>query len=78
MVNNKSTKKTGVIDKYIGKKIKLKRIQYQFSQAHLGNLLGVTFQQIQKYENGSNRTPVSRLVEMTNIFNIPINYFVEG
>jgi len=71
-------KKAGPIDRYIGKKIKLKRIQLRLSQANLGNFLGVSFQQIQKYESGSNRIPVSRLYKLVKVFNLGLDYFFDG
>ena len=79
-VNTKkrNVKTAGPIDRYVGKKIKFKRIQVGMSQKELGGHLGVAFQQLQKYESGLNRTPVERLFKMTKIFNIPINYFFDG
>jgi len=76
--NTVSSKRVGAIDKFIGKKIKVKRLQFGMSQKRLSDLLQITFQQLQKYENGTNRTPLSRLYELSKVFNIPINYFFEG
>ena len=73
---NKSLgKKVGLVDKYVGQKIKIERSKYGISQDKLGKILGVTFQQIQKYENGINRTPVSTLYKLSKVFSISLDYF---
>jgi len=77
-LKNKFNKKAGSIDKYIGEQIKAKRSIYGISQAQLGEILGITFQQIQKYEKGVNRTPAVRLYGMAKVFNMEIGEFFEG
>jgi transcriptional regulator with XRE-family HTH domain len=82
MAKGESTMKTGVrmtdaqayID--IGDRIKAARMQAGLSQTDLGERLGVTFQQIQKYEKGRNRVPADRVVKMTAILGRPISYFL--
>ncbi|WP_375608418.1 MULTISPECIES: helix-turn-helix domain-containing protein [unclassified Bartonella] len=60
---------------FIGKKIRLKRKMLKISQKTLGQHLGVTFQQIQKYENGLNRVSAGRLKEIADILNVPVSFF---
>ncbi|WP_375695982.1 helix-turn-helix domain-containing protein [Bartonella sp. AC67GZZY] len=62
----------------IGKKIRLKRTMIGMSQKKLGSQLGVTFQQIQKYEKGFNRIGAGRLQEIADILNVPISFFYSG
>ncbi|AGF75713.1 hypothetical protein BVwin_05850 [Bartonella vinsonii subsp. berkhoffii str. Winnie] len=60
----------------IGKKIRYRRKSMEISQTELGEKLGVSFQQIQKYENGSNRVGAGRLQEIANILNVNISFFI--
>ncbi len=62
-------------DIFIGKKIRLRRKMLKMSQKTLGQHLGVTFQQIQKYENGLNRVSAGRLKEIADILNVPLVFF---
>jgi len=64
-------------NKYIGIKIKEKRLEKKLTQTKLGNKLGVTFQQVQKYEKGINGVSAFRLNQLSRILNVPINYFFE-
>jgi len=66
------------IDAHIGSRLRLRRLMLGISQESLGERLSVTFQQIQKYEKGTNRVSASRLYEMAQIFDVPINYFFDG
>lgn len=66
------------IDEKIGQNLKELRILRGFSQAELGDLSGVTFQQIQKYENGSNRISASRLYKFSKILDFPVQAFFNG
>ncbi|WP_144752678.1 MULTISPECIES: helix-turn-helix domain-containing protein [Bartonella] len=63
------------IDLLVGKKIRLRRKLLKMSQKTLGDALGVSFQQIQKYENGLNRVSAGRLMEISDILNVPISFF---
>lgn len=65
------------IDKYISKKLRVIRLEKGLSQQNLGELVGLTFQQIQKYELGKNRIACGRLYEFSKIFNVPVSYFFE-
>ncbi len=62
-------------DIFIGKKIRLRRKMLKMSQKTLGQHLGVTFQQIQKYENGLNRVSARRLKEIADILNVSVSFF---
>ncbi len=64
------------IDLLVGKKIRLKRKMLKMSQKTLGDALGVSFQQIQKYENGLNRVSAGRLMHIANILHVPIAFFM--
>lgn len=66
------------IDAHIGSRLRLRRLMLGISQESLGERLSVTFQQIQKYEKGTNRVSASRLYEMAQIFDVPIDYFFDG
>ncbi|NTB87718.1 helix-turn-helix domain-containing protein [Agrobacterium tumefaciens] len=68
----------GAVDRHIGIQIRLQRQHEKMSQAALGEKIGVTFQQIQKYERGANRVSSSVLYEIACILEKPIDYFFEG
>jgi transcriptional regulator with XRE-family HTH domain len=63
------------IDVIVGKRIRLRRLQLSLSQTDLGQKLGVAFQQVQKYEKGTNRVSCSRLYEISKILDVPVTYF---
>ncbi|WP_342633216.1 helix-turn-helix transcriptional regulator [Microvirga flavescens] len=65
-------------DRHIGRQIRARRIAIGMSQERLGELLGLTFQQIQKYEKGINRVGAGRLLEIGAFLQVPIAYFYEG
>ena len=75
MVVNK--KKPNPIDIHVGSRIRLRRTMLGMSQEKLGESLGITFQQIQKYEKGTNRVGASRLQNISNILNVPVSFFFE-
>lgn len=66
------------IDVHVGKRLRSRRIFLGISQQRLGQDLGISFQQVQKYENGTNRVSASRLYQVSGIFEVPITYFFEG
>lgn len=66
------------IDVYVGNRLRLRREMLKISQAKLASLLGITFQQIQKYEKGTNRIGASRIWDMALVLKVPVNYFYEG
>ncbi len=66
------------IDKYVGSRIKGKRTGLRISQGNLGNAIGVTFQQIQKYESGANRVGSSNLYKISRALGVDVSFFFEG
>src|SRR5271169_1621392 len=69
---------TGVpnpIDVHVGGRVRMRRLLLGMNQETLANALGLTFQQVQKYEHGANRVSASRLSAMADIFAVPISYF---
>lgn len=66
------------IDGQVGNRVRLRRMLIGMSQERLGELLGLTFQQVQKYEKGVNRIGAGRLFEVSRILGVPIDYFYEG
>ncbi|WP_340107936.1 helix-turn-helix transcriptional regulator [Pikeienuella sp. HZG-20] len=65
------------IDVHVGSRVKLRRMSLGMSQEHLGRLLGLTFQQIQKYEKGVNRIGASRLFAIGEALDAPIQFFFD-
>jgi transcriptional regulator with XRE-family HTH domain len=66
------------VDIYVGNRVRVARQARKISQEALADQLGITFQQVQKYEKGSNRISAGRLYQMTGILGVPINFFFEG
>lgn len=66
------------IDVHVGSRIRLRRQLLKMSQEKLGDELGVTFQQVQKYERGSNRVGASRLYRLARVLDVPVQFFFEG
>jgi len=75
MIENK--KKPNPIDIHVGSRVRLRRTMLGMSQEKLGEALGITFQQIQKYEKGTNRVGASRLQNISTILNVPVSFFFE-
>src|SRR5471032_2665826 len=71
-------KQANPIDAQVGNRVRIRRMLIGMSQEKLGELLGLTFQQVQKYEKGVNRIGAGRLFEVANILGVPIAYFYEG
>src|SRR6516164_8396681 len=65
-------------DKHVGSRVRLRRKMLAMSQEKLGAALGLTFQQVQKYERGANRIGASRLQQMSDILQVPVEFFFEG
>jgi transcriptional regulator with XRE-family HTH domain len=65
-------------DKQVGSQVRVRRLALRMSQTTLAVAVGLTFQQIQKYEKGTNRISASRLQQFSNILNKPISFFFEG
>jgi transcriptional regulator with XRE-family HTH domain len=65
------------IDVHVGARVRQRRILLGMTQTALGKAVGLTFQQVQKYENGGNRISSSRLFEFAKILNVPVSYFFD-
>jgi transcriptional regulator with XRE-family HTH domain len=72
------TKKANPIDAQVGNRVRIRRMLIGMSQERLGDLLGLTFQQVQKYEKGVNRIGAGRLFEIARILGVPIDFFYDG
>ena len=70
-------KQPNPIDIHVGSRVRVRRMMLGMSQEKLGEQLGITFQQIQKYEKGANRIGASRLQHIARIFNVPVSFFFE-
>ncbi|MBV9990194.1 MAG: helix-turn-helix transcriptional regulator [Alphaproteobacteria bacterium] len=66
------------VDAQVGSRVRLRRMLIGMSQERLGELLGLTFQQVQKYEKGVNRIGAGRLFDVARILGVPIDYFYEN
>ncbi len=66
------------IDKHVGSRVRMRRMMLGMSQEKLGDALGLTFQQVQKYEKGTNRVGASRLQQISHILQVPVSFFFEG
>ena len=65
------------VDVHVGSRIRLRRILVGWSQQNLGNAVGLTFQQVQKYETGINRVSASRLYQIANVLGVPVPFFFD-
>jgi transcriptional regulator with XRE-family HTH domain len=73
------TKKTpNPVDKHVGSRVRMRRMMVGMSQEKLGDALSLTFQQVQKYEKGTNRIGASRLQQISHILQVPVAFFFEG
>jgi transcriptional regulator with XRE-family HTH domain len=66
------------VDKHVGSRVRMRRMMLGMSQEELGDALGLTFQQVQKYERGTNRMGASRLHNISRILQVPVPFFFEG
>lgn len=71
------TRKPNPVDVHVGARVRLRRMTLGMSQEKLGLMLGLTFQQVQKYEKGANRIGASRLYDIARILDAPIQYFFD-
>jgi transcriptional regulator with XRE-family HTH domain len=72
------TKTPDPIDRHVGSRVRMQRVLMKMSQEKLGDALGLTFQQVQKYEKGTNRIGASRLQQISKTLNVPPSFFFEG
>ena len=73
-----SAKTPNPVDKYVGSRVRMRRIMLGMSQEKLGEALGLTFQQVQKYEKGTNRVGASRIQQIAEILQVPVSFLFEG
>ena len=74
----RSLAQANTVDTYVGQRIRDKRNERGMSQTEVANAIGVTFQQVQKYERGTNRVGASRLFDLSRILSVPIQYSFAG
>jgi transcriptional regulator with XRE-family HTH domain len=77
-VSRRSTTRTQDVDRYVGARIRERRIMLGLTQQQLADLIGVTYQQAHKYERGINRVSAGRLFEVSRVLSVPVNYFFDG
>jgi transcriptional regulator with XRE-family HTH domain len=65
-------------DTHVGKRVRMRRLMLGMSQTNVADALGLTFQQLQKYEKGANRISASRLQHLAHVFQVPVTFFFEG
>jgi transcriptional regulator with XRE-family HTH domain len=75
---NKNQRSAGKPDVELGKRIRLRRVEIDISQTVLADKLGVSFQQVQKYEKGANRVGAARLQQIATALDVPITFFYDG
>ena len=73
-----SQKTPSAVDKHVGSRVRMQRILVGLSQGRLGEALGLTFQQVQKYEKGTNRIGASRLHGIASVLGVPVEFFYDG
>lgn len=78
MTSKHAPRSANPVDVHVGTRLRIRRQVLKMSQEKLGDKLGVTFQQVQKYERGSNRVGASRLWKISQVLDVPVNYFFEG
>jgi transcriptional regulator with XRE-family HTH domain len=69
---------TSPVDKHVGSRVRMRRLMLGMSQTKLAAALGLSFQQVQKYEKGTNRIGASRLQHISQILQVPVPFFFEG
>src|SRR5215207_6562079 len=77
-VTGATVKDAQPIDRHVGSRVRMRRMMVGMSQEKLGEACGITFQQIQKYEKGSNRMGASRLHQIARVLGVPVEFFYEG
>ncbi len=75
---DKPTNRATDTDRYVGARIRERRIMLGLSQQQMADMIGVTYQQAHKYERGINRISAGRLYEIAQVLNVPVSYFYEG
>ena len=78
MARNAKVEGPDPIDRYVGTRVRARRTGLRISQTKLGDALGITFQQVQKYENGGNRIGASNLYKIAQVLDVDVGFFFEG
>ena len=73
----RGTGRPNPVDVHVGARVRLRRTLLGLSQEKLGEAIGLTFQQVQKYERGANRIGASRLYQLSRVLDVPVNYFFD-
>jgi transcriptional regulator with XRE-family HTH domain len=73
----RNARRANPIDAHVGSRVRMRRMLLGMSQEKLGELLGLTFQQVQKYEKGVNRIGASRLFDLSHVLGVPIQFFYD-
>jgi transcriptional regulator with XRE-family HTH domain len=73
----RSSRRPNPMDAHVGSRVRLRRMLLGMSQEKLGEYLGLTFQQVQKYEKGVNRIGASRLFELAHVLGVPVQFFYD-
>ncbi len=76
--DNSSARKADMVDKHVGSRIRERRRELHISQQEISSILGVSYQQLQKYENGNNRISAGRLFLLAHILKVEVGYFYQG
>src|ERR1700674_5256138 len=77
-MDHKRTKAPDACDADVGRRIRAQRLLCHMSQTELGNRVGITFQQVQKYEQGVNRVGAGRLARIAEVLSVPVAFFFDG
>jgi transcriptional regulator with XRE-family HTH domain len=77
-ISGSTVKNPQPVDRHVGARVRMRRMMVGMSQDKLGDSCGVTFQQIQKYEKGTNRMGASRLHQIARVLDVPVEFFYEG
>ena len=72
------SKDLNAIDMHVGARVRMRRLMLDMTQEKLGDALGLTFQQVQKYEKGANRIGAGRLQQLSAILQVPVAFFFDG
>ena len=78
MVSGATVKDPQPVDRHVGSRVRMRRMMVGMSQEKLGQACGITFQQVQKYEKGTNRMGASRLHQISRVLDVPVEFFYEG
>ncbi|USQ96123.1 helix-turn-helix domain-containing protein [Caulobacter sp. RL271] len=78
MTDTPEARTPNAVDLHVGGRVRMRRKMLNMSQEHLADALGLTFQQVQKYERGANRVSASKLYEIAKTLQVPVSFFFDG